>query len=51
MLLKRNKKQASCPPPEEIYVIEDDNITVPRLPTKELCKLNEDRDSMSVIFP
>eukprot|EP00256_Glycine_max_P067259 XP_025981854.1 DExH-box ATP-dependent RNA helicase DExH17 [Glycine max] len=46
VLLKRNKKQASCPPPEEIYVIEDDNITVPRLPTKELCKLNEDRDSI-----
>lgn len=51
VLLKRNRKQASCPPAEEIYVIEDDNITVPHLPTKELCTLSVDKDSMLVIFP
>ncbi|RDX81475.1 DExH-box ATP-dependent RNA helicase DExH17, partial [Mucuna pruriens] len=46
VLLKRNRKQASCPPPEEIYVIEDDNMTVPHLPMKELCTLSEDKDSI-----
>ncbi|XP_047182183.1 DExH-box ATP-dependent RNA helicase DExH17 [Vigna umbellata] len=46
VLLKRNRKQASCPPTEEIYVIEDDNINVPHLPTKELCTLSVDKDSI-----
>ncbi|XP_068485338.1 DExH-box ATP-dependent RNA helicase DExH17 isoform X1 [Phaseolus vulgaris] len=46
VLLKRNRKQASCAPPEKIYVIEDDNITVPHLPTKELCTLSVDKDSI-----
>nr|KYP63300.1 putative ATP-dependent DNA helicase HFM1 [Cajanus cajan] len=45
-LLKRNRKPSSCPPPEEIYVIEDDNITVPHLPVKELCTLSENNDSI-----
>ncbi|TKY63226.1 ATP-dependent DNA helicase MER3-like [Spatholobus suberectus] len=46
VLLKRNRRPASCPPPEEIYVIEDDNMTVPHLPMKELCTLSEDKDSI-----
>jgi len=51
VLLKRNRKQASCPPPQEIYVIEDDNINVPHLPKKELCTLSVAKDSMLVVFP
>ncbi|WVZ06904.1 hypothetical protein V8G54_020250 [Vigna mungo] len=46
VLLKRNRKQASCPPIEEIYVIEDDDTNVPHLPTKELCTLSVDKDSI-----
>ncbi|KAL2320131.1 hypothetical protein Fmac_029100 [Flemingia macrophylla] len=45
-LLKRNWKRPSCPPPEEIYVIEDDNITLPHLPVKELGTLCENNDSI-----
>lgn len=51
VLLKRNRKEAHCPPPKEIHVIEDDDITVPHLPMKELCTLSVDKDSMLVIFP
>lgn len=44
MSLKRSRKQASFPPPEEVYVIEDDNITVPHIPMKEISALSKDKE-------
>ncbi|KAK7293418.1 hypothetical protein RJT34_16283 [Clitoria ternatea] len=49
MLLKRNRKQAIFPPPEEGYIIEDDNKTVPHLPMKELCTLSKDKEESDSI--
>ncbi|XP_061367857.1 DExH-box ATP-dependent RNA helicase DExH17 [Gastrolobium bilobum] len=49
VLLKRNRKQVSFPPPEEIYVIEDDNITVPHIPRKEPCSLSKDKEESDSI--
>ena len=53
VLSKRNRKQAYFPPPEEVYVIEDD-ITVAEIPMKKPCTLSKDKEennSMLVIFP
>lgn len=44
VILKRNRKQASFPPPEEIIVIQDDNITVPHIPEKGPSNLSKDRE-------
>ncbi|KAL1352828.1 hypothetical protein AAHE18_06G196400 [Arachis hypogaea] len=41
---KRNKKQGFLPPPEEVYVIEDDNITIADIPMKKLSTLNKDKE-------
>jgi len=49
VILKRNRKQASFPPPEEIFVIEDDdrNLThIPQEETSTLSKVKEENHSM-----
>ncbi|MED6161906.1 hypothetical protein PIB30_065217 [Stylosanthes scabra] len=41
---KRNRKQGFLPPPEEVYLIEEDNVTIADIPMKKLSTLNKDEE-------
>ncbi|KAK2361463.1 DExH-box ATP-dependent RNA helicase DExH12 [Trifolium repens] len=49
VILKRNRKQASFPPPEEIFVIEDDDINLTHIPQEETSTLSKDEDESNSI--
>ncbi|KAL5058416.1 hypothetical protein RYX36_030020 [Vicia faba] len=44
MILKRNRKQTSFPPPEEIFVIQDDDINLTHIPQEETSTWSKDND-------
>ncbi|KAI5428911.1 Sec63, variant 2 [Lathyrus oleraceus] len=44
MILRRNRKQTSFPPPEEIFVIQDDDINLTHIPQEETSTWSKDKD-------
>lgn len=49
VILKRNRKQASFPPPEEIFVIEDDDRNLTHIPQEETSTLSKDKEESNSI--
>ncbi|XP_012568774.1 DExH-box ATP-dependent RNA helicase DExH17 isoform X5 [Cicer arietinum] len=49
VILKRNRKQASFPPPEEIFVIDDEDINVTHIPKERTNNLSKDKEESDSI--